>query len=421
MRKLTSSKNSISSSMWIIGCLFLIFSLATDLSIASSLPASTTTTTSSTLAISDRKGFASGSSSGIMIPLHRSSRLPTRIRGGAAANNNNNKAASIHSLSGFGPIQTFLQTLRDARKHLAAAAVARSVSIFGMYPVDTIKTRVQLEQANPLRLAGLYAGVGGSLFGQVPYGVLTFGSYEMYKKTLTEKYSNIKPIFIYALSAILGDITGSGWLCPSEVVKQQIQAGMYDNVGSAIQGIWKKKGFFKGFYQGYVGGLARDIPFRVAQLTSYEVTKNLYLRIQNEKKMMTTTTTTSQQQQSIAWKEKRNRKKWSSSTNSGGKSSSSIIIPAKKTELSSIEAAVCGAIAGSFSAAITTPLDRIKTLLMIDSTSAYGGSVVSCAQTIWKQEGPSGFFQGLLPRVGYIAPSVAIFFIAYENVQQRFF
>lgn len=36
-------------------------------------------------------------------------------------------------------IQVFVSTIRNARHHLAAAAVARSVSIFSMYPVDTIK------------------------------------------------------------------------------------------------------------------------------------------------------------------------------------------------------------------------------------------------------------------------------------------
>jgi Mitochondrial carrier protein len=69
-----------------------------------------------------------------------------------------------------GPLHLFLRTIQEARRHLAAAAVARSVSIFAMYPVDTIKTRIQMDQANPLRLEGLYRGVSGSLLGQVPYG-----------------------------------------------------------------------------------------------------------------------------------------------------------------------------------------------------------------------------------------------------------
>lgn len=68
------------------------------------------------------------------------------------------------------PWTVFLRTIKDARRHLVAAAVARSTSIFAMYPVDTFKTRIQMDQPNPLRLDGVFNGVGGSLLGQVPYG-----------------------------------------------------------------------------------------------------------------------------------------------------------------------------------------------------------------------------------------------------------
>uniref|UniRef100_A0A7S2SIM3 Mitochondrial carrier protein n=1 Tax=Eucampia antarctica TaxID=49252 RepID=A0A7S2SIM3_9STRA len=302
-------------------------------------------------------------------------------RGGARGSG---KASTIPSLSTTdGPLETFVKTIKDARRHLAAAAVARATSIFTMYPMDTMKTRIQMEQPNALRLKGLYSGVGGSLVGQVPYGVLTFGSYEVYKNTLLEKFPDVRPVFLYAISAVLGDVTGSGWLCPSEVVKQKMQAGMYSTTGEAIREIIKKKGF-GGFYEGYFGGLARDVPFRVAQLTSYEVSKKIFLQMKRKK-----------QQQ-----------------NEG--ESSSI----ENLRLSPGESAAVGAMAGSFSAAITSPLDRIKTLLMTDS-AAYGGSVASCAAKIWREEGIAGFCQGLVPRVIYIAPSVMIFFIAYEQVQQR--
>lgn len=72
------------------------------------------------------------------------------------------------------------------------------------------------------------------------------------------RFPNVKPAFIYALAAIMGDVTGSGWLCPSEVVKQQLQAGIYPSMSEAIKGIWKKSGM-AGFYQGYTGGLARYV------------------------------------------------------------------------------------------------------------------------------------------------------------------
>lgn len=217
--------------------------------------------------------------------------------------------------------------------------------------------------------------------------MLTFGSYEMYKRALLDKYPRARPVFLYAIAAVLGDLTGSGWLCPSEVVKQQMQAGMYKSTLEAVKTIWGKRGL-AGLYQGYWGGVARDVPFRVAQLTSYEVTKNLYIRVKKRR---------------LAALANRENQNFAEDT---------------QVELSAVDAAVCGAIAGTFSAAITSPLDRIKTLLMTDS-AAYGGTIASCAAKIWRDEGVVGFAAGVVPRVIYIAPSVVIFFIAYEQVQQR--
>ena len=215
--------------------------------------------------------------------------------------------------------------------------------------------------------------------------MLTFGSYETYKRAFLSRFPKVNKIFLYAFSAVLGDLTGSGWLCPSEVVKQQTQAGMYSSTRQAIAGIWKKKGLV-GFYEGYFGGVSRDVPFRVAQLTTYELTKNLYLGFKGR---------------SMSRKSHKDPKDSKTDLN-----------------LTPIEAAVCGAVCGTVSAAVTSPLDRIKTLLMTDSSS-YGGTVLSCASKIWKEEGFKGFTVGVVPRVAYIAPSVAIFFIAYEEVQQR--
>ena len=66
--------------------------------------------------------------------------------------------------------QAFVKTVVDSKRHLAAAAVARSLSVFTMYPVDTVKTRMQMGKKISWALSSLYNGVGGSLIGQVPYG-----------------------------------------------------------------------------------------------------------------------------------------------------------------------------------------------------------------------------------------------------------
>jgi solute carrier family 25 S-adenosylmethionine transporter 26 len=206
-----------------------------------------------------------------------------------------------------------------------------------------------------------------------------------------EKYPNVKPVYIYALASVMGDMTGSVWLCPSEVIKQQMQAGMFQNTREAFSSLWKYK-CLGGLYTGYWGGVSRDVPFRIAQLCSYEVTKSLYLKV----------------------KARRLR----TSSHYDGASSSDSITSQLPLELSAAESALCGAIAGTFSSAITCPLDRIKTLLMTNG-EAYGGSVVSCAAKILRDEGMGGFTTGLVPRVAYIAPSVALFFVTYEACQQR--
>ena len=102
-------------------------------------------------------------------------------------------ATVVSSINNLG--SSFITTIKEAKTHIVAGAVARGVSIFAMYPLDTIKTRLQMKSKESLRdtlsalsITQLFSGVGGSLIGQIPYGMLTFGSYETYKKKLIEKF-----------------------------------------------------------------------------------------------------------------------------------------------------------------------------------------------------------------------------------------
>lgn len=57
------------------------------------------------------------------------------------------------------------------------------------YPLDTIKTRLHLGRALSVpSLPDMYRGLGSSLVGQVPYGMLTFGTYEIYKTALLRRF-----------------------------------------------------------------------------------------------------------------------------------------------------------------------------------------------------------------------------------------
>lgn len=275
--------------------------------------------------------------------------------------------------------------IAESRDHLIAGAVARGVSIFLLYPLDTLKTRYQLSAAakahlQPLTLPLLYKGVIGSLCGQVPYGMLSFGLYETFKANLSRQYPAILPELISFVSAILGDMVGSFWLCPSETIKQQLQGGVHASFGLAVSHIWSSKGA-KGFYAGYFAQIARDIPFRAISLPTFEACKRFYLRM---------------------------------NTGNAGNNSVAALRP--------LESMVIGGIAGSFTSALTTPLDVIKTRIMASAGGAADVSlskVLSTATEIAGAEGMRGLFSGIGPRVLYVGPSVGIFFVVYEATKQH--
>jgi hypothetical protein len=77
-----------------------------------------------------------------------------------------------------------------------------------------------------------------------------------------------------------------------------------------------------------------------------------------------------------------------------------------------------GAVAGGFSAFVTTPLDVIKTRLQT-SVDASGRNVhktaIGTAKSILQHEGARAFFKGASARVLWIAPGAAITIAAYEQ------
>lgn len=74
---------------------------------------------------------------------------------------------------------------------------------------------------------------------------------------------------------------------------------------------------------------------------------------------------------------------------------------------------VAGGLAGGVAAAVTTPLDVIKTLLQTRGTASdpeirRARGLVAAASIIKQRDGCSGFFRGLRPRIITTMPSTAI-------------
>merc|ERR1712013_704627 len=159
---------------------------------------------------------------------------------------------------------------------------------------------------------------------------------------------------------------------PTEVVKQRMQTGGYDKLGVAVRDIRCKFGV-RGFYAGYATTVAREIPFSFIQFPIWERLKVLWALRLNDGEGV---------------------RPW--------------------------QGAVCGSMSGAFAAAVTTPLDVIKTRLMLrtDAQGVEYKGFMDCVRRIHIEGGNGAFFKGVVPRVSWIFVGGFFFFGAYEKTKQ---
>jgi solute carrier family 25 S-adenosylmethionine transporter 26 len=154
-------------------------------------------------------------------------------------------------------------------------------------------------------------------------------------------------LYIYFASAVISDMLGSIFLSPCEIIKQNIQIGRYRDVRHAIENIG-----WRGLYRGYGALVVRDLPFRAIQLPLYDRLKEY-----------------------------------------------------------SDNPQLNGCVAGMTAAAITNPLDVVKTKVMC------GNGMSGVADSIKWQN----LFAGLPYRVAYLGGMSSIYFLMYESIRERLF
>lgn len=83
-----------------------------------------------------------------------------------------------------------------------------------------------------------------------------------------------------------------------------------------------------------------------------------------------------------------------------------------------------GGIAGAMAAAVSTPLDVVKTRLQTEgvtsNTTYQNTGVISMLRQIIRQEGSHAIWRGLRPRVLFHVPSAAICWGTYETMKDLF-
>lgn len=329
----------------------------------------------------------------------------------------------------------FSRTLSEARISLVSGAVAKAISIGMIHPLDTIKTRSQLDPAHvanlpPLSASNIFGGIKTSLFGAVPYGAITFASYEVIKtKMLANFGSKIRPEILLVSSAIMGDLIGSLWYCPIDLLKISKQSGMYSNSVEAFSSILKTRGVM-GLYQGMAGHVIRDVPYRAIQLPMFDVLKTTWLEHKDREAMKLALAQRERVLLELEAKKKAkeeknglyrvySRVKGAIRPPSGKEATEKLLLARKTKVLQPMEAMVLGGIASSIAAFATTPLDLLRTRLMTaslpdQSISTTVRALGSIAKDIVTHEGPMEFFRGTGLRVAYMGPGAGIFFLVFE-------
>uniref|UniRef100_A0A3B4Z5M4 Mitochondrial S-adenosylmethionine carrier protein n=1 Tax=Stegastes partitus TaxID=144197 RepID=A0A3B4Z5M4_9TELE len=228
-----------------------------------------------------------------------------------------------------------------------------------LFPLDTIKTRLQSQQgfykAGGFR--GIYAGVPSAAVGSFPNAAAFFVTYDCTKSLLgaggTLASPRMAPV-THMVAASLGEIVACLIRVPTEVVKQRTQASPSSSTYSVL-----------------LATLKEEIPFSLVQFPLWEYLKSLW-----------------------SWRQGHTLYSW--------------------------QAAVCGAFAGAVAAFVTTPLDVAKTRIMLakaGSTTA-SGNIPLVLYDVWRTRGLTGLFAGSIPRITFISVGGFIFLGAYEKVRR---
>lgn len=276
---------------------------------------------------------------------------------------------------------------------LLAGGLAGTTVDLSLFPLDTLKTRLQ-SQAGFFPsggFTGIYRGVGSAVVGSAPGAAFFFCTYETVKSTLSARRrrqddalslssgglharpqgKDWREPVEHMVAASMGEVAACAIRVPTEVVKQRAQAGLHGGSSSAalgaILGQYKVVGFagvWRELYRGWGITVMREVPFTVIQFPLWEALKS-----------------------------------WGRSRKGDG------------LEVGAGESALYGSMSGAVAAAVTTPLDVLKTRIMLSKERV---GVLPLLRSIVKAHGIRPFFAGIGPRIGWISAGGAIFLGSYQ-------
>ncbi|KAM6060124.1 mitochondrial S-adenosylmethionine carrier protein isoform 6-T11 [Theristicus caerulescens] len=163
---------------------------------------------------------------------------------------------------------------RESWAALAAGGVAGVCVDLILFPLDTVKTRLQSPQG--FRKAGgfrgIYAGVPSTAIGSFPNAAAFFITYENVKSMLHHDSTSYLTPATHMVAASLGEVVACLIRVPSEVVKQRAQVSPTSSTLRILSHTLYHEGI-RGLYRGYKSTVLREIPFSLVQFPLWESLK----------------------------------------------------------------------------------------------------------------------------------------------------
>ncbi|PYH46196.1 putative mitochondrial carrier protein [Aspergillus saccharolyticus JOP 1030-1] len=336
-----------------------------------------------------------------------------------------------------------------------SGAFAVFITDFLVYPFDTLKTRIQSPNyatvykdattghvKRGLLFKGLYQGVGSVVLATIPASGAFFTTYESTKRTLTHLLARspnpkatpgetgtettttttlLPTPVVHSLASCTAEAVSCFILTPAEVLKQNAQ--MYSNTsadhtgGSSASSSTsshshpKKAGSSSSskpgnitihilrkfrhrpwkLWSGYSALVGRNLPFTGIQFPIFEFVKRRIAERRAEGK---------------------DSRKGMNGEGEGGADTDSVLERVYVT-------GIAGSVAGTISSVVTTPIDVVKTRMMLAAgeaeTQKKRPGAWAVGKEVFRREGVPGLFRGGALRAFWTAISFGIYLSMYEG------
>ncbi|XP_050519941.1 tricarboxylate transport protein B, mitochondrial [Daktulosphaira vitifoliae] len=278
-------------------------------------------------------------------------------------------------------------------KGIVAGGITGGIEICITYPTEYVKTQLQLDEKAGAKkyngigdcikktikghgVFGLYRGLSVLLYGSIPKSAVRFGAFEALSTRINSSGGELTATqrILCGLGAGISEAIFA--VTPMETVKvkfindQRLEKPRFKGFFHGTSIIIREQGI-SGVYQGLMPTILKQGTNQAIRFYVMGALKNLYKGDDPNK-------------------------------------------PVPK-----LLVGVFGMVAGAASVYGNTPLDVVKTRMQGLEAKKYK-STLDCMVKIWKNEGPTAFYKGTVPRLSRVCLDVGITFMIYDSFMDLF-